>query len=141
MTKNWRYTHHCIKCKIDTIFTGIRKNAEAGIKQAGFYCPQCGGVYVINVCQSCMTYRAQYKVENFPMQEKDNTFYVCASCFSALATHSLKPEEWKNLVEKNNHKDYAFLLHEDYYDEDGNALQPMYRKADWLSWWYDSNDD
>jgi hypothetical protein len=36
---------------------------------------------------------------------------------------NLSPEEWKKLT--RTHDENEFLLHEDFYDEDGNALQPV----------------
>jgi hypothetical protein len=41
-----------------------------------------------------------------------------------LTTYNLRPEQYKNLL-KNGHESSEFLLHEDFYDENGIAQQPM----------------
>lgn len=40
-----------------------------------------------------------------------------------LISHNLQPVEWKSLVALYGEDKY--MLHSDFYDEDGNALQPM----------------
>lgn len=41
-----------------------------------------------------------------------------------LLTYNLTPNEWKTLIKKYNQNNY--MLHDDFYDEDGNAIQPVY---------------
>jgi hypothetical protein len=41
-----------------------------------------------------------------------------------LTTYSLTKKQFKNLL-KNGHTATEFLLHGDFYDEEGNAQQPL----------------
>lgn len=44
-----------------------------------------------------------------------------------LITHNLKPYEWKILYDKyvKPTNTFRFMLHDDFYDDNGNALQPL----------------
>lgn len=50
-------------------------------------------------------------------------YELCLNCLAALINLCLTKEQFKNLL-KSGHKDTEFYLHEDFYDEEGNALQP-----------------
>lgn len=57
------------------------------------------------------------EVVDFP-----DRMYLCAEETKDLLLHRLRPEQWRIL-----HRAHpgAFLLHDDYYDDDGTALQPV----------------
>lgn len=48
---------------------------------------------------------------------------VCMNCLIALVNLSLSPKQFKSLL-RRGHKDTEYLLHGDFYDNEGNALQP-----------------
>ena len=50
-------------------------------------------------------------------------YMLCANCLLNLVTLSLSPKQFKNLI-RNGHTTDEFYLHGDFYDEDGNAMQP-----------------
>jgi hypothetical protein len=76
------------------------------------------------LCQSC---ERSEQMWNLSSAYKDEPVYaVCANCLLFLTTHSLRPEMYKNLL-KNGHKATEFLLHDDFYDDEGNAMQPILR--------------
>ena len=52
----------------------------------------------------------------------DVIYEVCHNCLIDLVNVSLSRKQFKALVEI--HSDQAFLLHGDFYDGKGNALQP-----------------
>lgn len=49
-------------------------------------------------------------------------YQVCRACHKRLLARALRPSEWYNLAKR--HGWYQFLLHDDFYDEDGRADQP-----------------
>lgn len=54
----------------------------------------------------------------------DNEYYCLNSeSMMRLISHNLTPHEYFVLVHKYN--PYKFMLHDDFYDEDGFAIQPM----------------
>lgn len=55
---------------------------------------------------------------------KAKPYHVCSNCLLALVMHRLTPKEFGNLI-KNGHLNTEHYLHDDFYDEDGKALQPM----------------
>lgn len=69
-------------------------------------------------CQSC-----KKEVSNIIEMKDDVLFKICHNCIFLLVTCSLEPEQWKNLVVF--HGETPFYLHSDFYDDDGNALQPQ----------------
>src|SRR5262245_33853905 len=56
-----------------------------------------------------------------PCYEPSEHFRVCIGCHQRLLTRALRPVEWYNLAKR--HGCHQFLLHDDFYDVDGNALQ------------------
>lgn len=42
-----------------------------------------------------------------------------------LILKNLTAEEWNVLHDKYGNNRFAFMIHEDFYDEEGNALQPV----------------
>ena len=49
-------------------------------------------------------------------------YQVCSACHKRLLARALRPSEWYNLAKR--HGWYQYLLHSDFYDEDGRADQP-----------------
>lgn len=72
-----------------------------------------------NVCEACK--RNPIGVE----EESDvptQPYKICEGCHERLMSNSLKPIEWYNLAVF--HSPMSFLLHDDFYEEDGEATQP-----------------
>lgn len=72
-----------------------------------------------NPCQACRSAPVETAVES---DEPQQPFRVCRACARRLQTFSLRPLEWYNLA--SLHGPRQFLLHHDFYDEDGTACQP-----------------
>jgi hypothetical protein len=72
-----------------------------------------------NVCQSC-------EIELRDVVESCDSptapYLVCRACHARLLARSLRPREWFNLAKRVGPSQP--LLHDDFYDDDGNALQP-----------------
>lgn len=72
-----------------------------------------------NLCHAC---------ESAPVEVIDSCddanepYRVCSACHRRLHARALRPLEWYNLAKC--HGWYAFLLHDDFYNEDGSADQP-----------------
>lgn len=49
-------------------------------------------------------------------------YHVCSACHKRLLARALRPLEWYNLAKR--HGWHQFLLHDDFYDEEGRADQP-----------------
>jgi len=59
-----------------------------------------------------------------PANSIDLVIYkLCNNCLLALVNTSLSKKQFKNLI-KHGHDPSEFYLHDDFYDEDGTALQP-----------------
>ncbi len=54
--------------------------------------------------------------------DPDEPYLVCQQCHVRLMSRSLRPLEWFNLAKR--HGWAKFLLHDDFYDDDGEASQP-----------------
>ena len=72
-----------------------------------------------NVCEACETAAADL-VES--CDDPNEPYRLCAACHHRLHTRALRPLEWYNLAKR--HGWYQFLLHDDFYNEDGTADQP-----------------
>lgn len=70
------------------------------------------------VCESCQAAAASIIEE----LEGEQPYYVCKPCYERLVSLSLRPSEWYNL--SVIHSPYAYYLHDDFYEEDGEACQP-----------------
>lgn len=53
--------------------------------------------------------------------EQKQPYELCHQCHEKLLTYSLRPIEWYNLAVLHSPK--QFLLHDDFYGEDGQAFQ------------------
>jgi protein-arginine kinase activator protein McsA len=77
-------------------------------------------------CQACNKHESQWELKNIIDEEsKDPSYMVCSNCLVDLVNCNLKPKQFK-LILSNGHDDSEFLLHGDFYDDEGNALQPTY---------------
>lgn len=74
----------------------------------------------VNKCQSCR--RNEAEVVD-PQDNPDTPYRVCKPCHQRMVSFSLRPLEYFNL--KALHGDGGFV-HDDMYDEKGNAEQPDY---------------
>lgn len=56
----------------------------------------------------------------------NESYKLKANTLRRLILHNLKPEEWKALHKKyvEEPNTFKFMLHDDFYDDEGNALQP-----------------
>ncbi|MDB4798862.1 hypothetical protein OAH36_04610 [Verrucomicrobia bacterium] len=54
--------------------------------------------------------------------DRDSPYRVCKACHDRLMARALRPVEWYNLAKSHSWSQY--LLHDDFYDEDGTASQP-----------------
>lgn len=70
-------------------------------------------------CEACDEEPATESIANAP----DAPFELCGSCSTRVKARSLRPLEWFRLASR--HGPQAFLLHDDFYDELGVALQPL----------------
>lgn len=52
----------------------------------------------------------------------NESYTLDAAAMRRLIFLNLRPDEWHALVKK--YDEYQFMLHEDFYDEEGNAMQP-----------------
>lgn len=52
---------------------------------------------------------------------------LCADCMTAVVLHRLTPEQYRKLRDAlgETSADISFNLHSDFYDADGNAVQPV----------------
>jgi hypothetical protein len=71
------------------------------------------------LCEACELTDAQI-VE--PCDCPDEPYHLCPVCHHRLRARSLRPLEWYNLAKRYGW--YQFLLHDDFYDENGAASQP-----------------
>jgi hypothetical protein len=72
----------------------------------------------MDICQSCRKNSVEV------IDDCDNPAYpykVCTACHDRLVNMSLRPREYFNLVSRHG---MTFLLHDDFYDENGTASAP-----------------
>src|SRR5438270_99406 len=69
-------------------------------------------------CEACECVEAEV-VD--PCDDAQHPYRLCARCHSRLHTRALRPLEWYNLAKRHGHQ---YLLHDDFYDDDGTAAQP-----------------
>lgn len=73
----------------------------------------------MTLCEACEVELASV-VE--PCDDQQTPYRLCSSCHSRLQARALRPLEWYNLVKRHGHQ---FLLHDDFYTDDGMADQPI----------------
>lgn len=71
------------------------------------------------LCQACER-RPSALVD--PADDVGDPYVVCQGCHGRLIARSLRPLEWFNLAKRHGWS--QFLLHDDFYDDDGTASQP-----------------
>ena len=75
----------------------------------------------VKLCQICGKFEVQWVLAGtYP---GDIPYHVCSNCLGQLVNLELTKKQFKTLL-KNGHTDEEYLLHGDFYDEQGNALQP-----------------
>jgi hypothetical protein len=72
----------------------------------------------VSQCQACLTAPVECEVVS---DVRDRPFRVCGACAHRLENLALRPLEWYRLAAL--HGPPSFLLHDDFYDEDGKADQ------------------
>ncbi|WP_342501106.1 hypothetical protein NSQ11_11140 [Bacillus sp. FSL W7-1582] len=74
---------------------------------------------VTHLCEACKRNEIDVvKISDEPAQP----YRLCNDCHRRLLTYSLRPIEWYHLAIIHSPK--KFLLHDDFYEEDGEACQP-----------------
>jgi len=76
-------------------------------------------VKISDFCEACKINKINV-VE--PSDDPDQPYKLCNQCHKRLLKYSLRPVEWYNLAVI--HSPNKFLLHDDFYDDDGEACQP-----------------
>ncbi|WP_407122446.1 hypothetical protein [Bradyrhizobium sp. STM 3561] len=71
------------------------------------------------ICQAC---RQAPAVEDVRDDDPRQPYSLCHECADRLRHYALRPIEWFNLAAL--HSWTKFLLHDDFYDQDGRACQP-----------------
>ncbi len=72
-----------------------------------------------DLCEACQ--RNEVNVIE-TSDEPNQPYKLCNSCHERLLNYSLRPIEWYNLAVV--HSPHKFLLHDDFYEENGEACQP-----------------
>jgi hypothetical protein len=72
-------------------------------------------------CECCKKFPHQWVLTD--TLDNSVSYFVCSNCLPALVEYNLSRKQFGNLI-KSGHSLDEFLLHEDFYDEDGTALQP-----------------
>ncbi|MCB1092719.1 MAG: hypothetical protein KDL87_14380, partial [Verrucomicrobiae bacterium] len=63
--------------------------------------------------------------------DEDSPYHICEGCHDRLMARALRPIEWYNLAKRHSWSRY--LLHDNFYDEDGTATQPENDVVDAIS--------
>lgn len=71
------------------------------------------------ICEACKINPTSIEE---PTEIESQPFRLCAPCHKRLTTSALKPIEWYNLAVA--HSPNTYWLHDDFYEEDGEAMQP-----------------
>ena len=62
-------------------------------------------------------------VKHTDLYDTSVEYFLCKNCETDFVNTNLSPDQFDSLIE-NGHTTKEFMLHDDFYDEDGNALQP-----------------
>jgi hypothetical protein len=76
-------------------------------------------------CQACES-EPSFVVER--CDDEDKPYILCQECHDRLMARALRPIEWYNLAKRHSWSKY--LLHDDFYDEEGSASQPHHDVVD-----------
>ncbi len=74
---------------------------------------------IANICQACRQVQAARSIDSGTAAEP---FEMCHDCSDRLENRALRPREWYNLA--SIHGWAAYLLFDDFYDDNGIAAQP-----------------
>ena len=66
---------------------------------------------------------SEAQVKHTDLYEEKIVYFLCRNCEISFVCCNLTPSQFKELMEKG-HTDEEFMLHGDFYDEEGVALQP-----------------
>lgn len=69
-------------------------------------------------CESC----GNVQLESNKLVTRESTYKLCHNCLFLFVNLSLTPQMFKSLINAG-HSPHEFYLHDDFYDEDGVALQ------------------
>lgn len=72
-----------------------------------------------SVCQACESVPVEVKEPN---DNENSPYLLCSSCHDRLLELSLRPREWYNLAKRFGW--WQFSLHDDFYEDNGEASQP-----------------
>jgi hypothetical protein len=76
-------------------------------------------------CQACKENNESVVLKDAPgIKHRDAPYHLCMNCLGQLVNLRLTRVQYSNLL-KSGHKDTEFLLHDDFYNEKGKALQPV----------------
>jgi len=70
-------------------------------------------------CEACKSFEVQVKLKLIDEKE----YLLCMNCLNNLIDLRLSQTQFLNLIE-SGHSKLDFLLHSDFYDDEGIALQP-----------------
>ena len=76
-------------------------------------------------CECCKENEIQWELKDPKDWDGGVIYLVCGNCIIDVVCHKLSPEKFFNLL-NSGHLDDEFLLHHDYYDKNGNAIQPIF---------------
>ncbi|WP_286143699.1 hypothetical protein [Bacillus sp. UNCCL81] len=76
-------------------------------------------VFPTKLCEACKLNLISVEENS---EEPNQPYKLCNNCHERLLKRSLKPIEWYNLAVVHSPKKY--LLHDDFYEDDGQACQP-----------------
>lgn len=120
----------CILCGYDKVQNILIELVDAA--ETRIMCPNC---VAQAVSADAICFEADYNlvddITGLPGAVRfrflnDNEHYTLAPrAMLRLLAHSLRPEEWRALAEK--YDEHNFMLHDDFYGDDGEAYQPTIR--------------
>jgi hypothetical protein len=73
-------------------------------------------------CEACRKTEHQWVLTD--TMDESVSYFVCSCCLARLNNYDLTKKQFRNLI-KAGHTQDEFLLHDDFYDEDGEAMQPQ----------------
>ena len=72
-------------------------------------------------CECCKKTEHQFLLTD--TYDNSVSYFVCSCCLQELVNHNLSKKQYRHLI-KAGHTNLEYLLHDDFYDGEGNALQP-----------------
>ena len=74
--------------------------------------------------KSCDACGFELSILLYVLKDNKYTYTLCGNCLMPFVAHGLNFDSWKRLIKKFPD---SFDLHDDFYDEDGTALQPAWK--------------